>query len=334
MVRPYEQRFPWNLDWNLLRTFMVIVEQRGLSKAADVLGLKQPTISSALKRLEETVGHKLLDRKPNRFFVTRAGAKLYAECSTIFGAVREIPVLLDADEEEVTGHIGIVMASHVTSPHFDKFLEEFSSRNPKVTYSIVVAESADVVGRIRQNHASFGVCLLSKEPKSLESTVLFREYFALYCGSQHPLFGRENVRDSEISGEPSVSFQTEIEGGPLAAVARLRERAQLAPGLRGISSNLPEVRRMIVANIGIGALPIHVAERDVQLGLLWQMPPYTDLPAVDIFLLSNPKKRSNQAEALFIEELTAQTNSLSVAERTYTTSRTTEKTGDERALSR
>ena len=34
-MKPYEQRFPWQLDWNLLRTFMVVVEQRGISRAAD-----------------------------------------------------------------------------------------------------------------------------------------------------------------------------------------------------------------------------------------------------------------------------------------------------------
>ncbi|MGB5557478.1 MAG: LysR family transcriptional regulator, partial [Paracoccaceae bacterium] len=60
MLRPYEQRFPWNLDWNLLRTFMVVVDQGGITRAADFLGVKQPTISSALKRLEDTVGQRLL----------------------------------------------------------------------------------------------------------------------------------------------------------------------------------------------------------------------------------------------------------------------------------
>jgi DNA-binding MarR family transcriptional regulator len=44
---------------------MVVVEQRGVSKAADFLGLKQPTISAALKRLEDTTGHTLIERKPN-----------------------------------------------------------------------------------------------------------------------------------------------------------------------------------------------------------------------------------------------------------------------------
>lgn len=296
MLKPYEQRFPWNLDWNLLRTFMVVIEQRGVSKAADFLGLKQPTISSALKRLEETVGHTLVERKPNRFRLTQAGTILYAECSAIFGTVSQLPALLESREEEVSGHVSIVLASHVVSSHFDGVLETFARANPKVTYSMAVAESAEVVNRIRQNRASFGVCLLKKMPENLDARVLFREFFGLFCGPKHRLFGRETIRKSDLNGEPSVSFETEIEGGALDSVARLREQVGLAPSLRGVSSNLLEIRRMIIANIGIGALPIHVAEREVRSGQLRQLPPYKNLPAADIYLLTNPKRKMSPPE--------------------------------------
>ena len=43
-MQPYEQRFPWNLDWNLLRTFMIVVDQRGLTRAADFLGVTTETL--------------------------------------------------------------------------------------------------------------------------------------------------------------------------------------------------------------------------------------------------------------------------------------------------
>lgn len=317
MAKPYEQRFPWNLDWNLMRTFMVVVEQQGVSKAADFLGLKQPTISSALKRLEETTGHTLIERKPNRFSVTPAGEILYAECSTVFGTVSQLPALLDAREEELSGHISIVLASHVVSPHFDNVLEDFAARNPKVTYSLVVAESAEVVNRIRQNRASFGVCLLDKTPKNLVARILFREYFGLFCGPRHRLFHCENISKSDLQGEPSVSFQTEIEGGPLDAVARLREQVRLEPGLRGVSSNLPEVRRMIIANIGIGALPVHVAERDVKLGQLRQLPPYKHLPAVDIYLLTNPRRKMSPPEAALLALYVSLIETAPLSHRTY-----------------
>lgn len=317
MLRPYEQRFPWNLDWNLLRTFMVVVEQRGVSKAADFLGLKQPTISSALKRLEDRIGHKLIDRKPNRFSVTEAGSVLYAECSTIFGSISQLPALLEAHEEDITGHISIVLASHVVSPHFDAVLERFAALNPKVTYSIVVDESTDVVTRIGQNRASFGICLMNSSPQNLETRVLFREYFGLYCGPRHRLFNKPQISMADLQGEPSVSFQTEIEGGPLDSVARLRERARLAPGLRGVSSNLTEVRRMIIANLGIGALPVHVAERDVRLGQLRQLPPYKRLPVVDISLLTNPRRKMLPAETILVKMFDTLITENELADRTY-----------------
>lgn len=317
MLKPYEQRFPWNLDWNLLRTFMVIVEQRGVTRAADFLGLKQPTISSALKRLEDAVGHRLIRRKPNEFIVTPAGKMLYAECSTIFGAVSQLPSILAARDEDLHGHIIMTLASHVVSPHFDRVMAEFGARHPKVTFSISIAESAEVVNRVRQNRASLGICLIDRTPKGLDLQLLFREYFGLFCGPGHRLFGRTGIRLADLAGEPSVSFQTETEGGPLDAVARLRARGRLAPGPRGISSNLTEVRRMIESGIGIGALPLHVARRDVEAGKLWQVAPYRNLPAIDIFLVTNPKRSLSAPETVFLAACRDMIGRTTLEDRTY-----------------
>lgn len=299
MIKPYEQRFPWNLDWNLLRTYMVVVEQGGISRAADYLGLKQPTISAALKRLEEAVGYELVVRRPTEFKVTRAGNTLYRECAQIFGVVSQLPSLLGTGGTDLRGHISLAMTSHVISEHFDNALHDFAAAHPHVTFSVSVSESEDVVTRVRQNRASFGVCLLQKVPANMKASVLYREYFGLFCGPRHHLFAQENIALTELEGEISVSFQTETEEGPLQPVTRLRARAKLARGWRGVSSNLHELRRMIVAGVGIGALPMHVARRDMAAGRLRQLPPYDDLPAVDIYLLENSRRKLSDAEQEF-----------------------------------
>lgn len=317
MLRPYEQRFPWNLDWNLLRTFMVIVDQRGVTRAANFLGLKQPTISSALRRLEDAVGHQLVIRKPNEFVVTPSGKMLYDQCVSVFGTVSKLPSILNAEEEALHGHISLTLASHVVSPHFDAVLRDFGARHPRVAFSISIAESAEVVNRVRQSRASLGICLIDRKPAGLELELVFRESFGLFCGPGHRLFGRRDTRLADLEGEPSVSFQTETEGGPLDAVARLRARARLAPGPRGISSNLTEVRRMIVSGIGIGALPLHVAKRDVEAGQLWQIAPYTDLPCIDIYLVTNPKREATAAETEFLSLCREMMARIPIGERTY-----------------
>ncbi|MEZ5767372.1 MAG: LysR family transcriptional regulator [Paracoccaceae bacterium] len=316
-MKPYEQRFPWQLDWNLLRTFMVVVEQRGISRAADFLGLKQPTISSALKRLEAAAGQKLIIRKPNEFKVTRAGQVLYAQCSSIFGAISQLPSLLEIGGEDLHGHISIGTTSHVESDHFDAVLHSFAKRHPKVTFSFNVAESEEIVARVAQNRTSLGICLMHKIPAGLKARILYREYFGLFCGPRHPLFDRAEIALSDLEGAQSVSFQTETEGGPLEPVAQLRARARIATGWRGVSSNLHELRRMIVANVGIGALPLHVARRDVDLGRLRQLPPYDGLPVVNIYLLTNPTRRLSEAEAAFLAACDDALTEATVEERTY-----------------
>lgn len=317
MAQPFKQRFPWNLDWNLLRTFMVVVEQHGISKAADFLGLKQPTISAALKRLEQHTGQVLIIRKPNEFSVTRAGQVLYTECAKIFGSVSQLPSLLDVAHAELRGHLSIATTSHVISDHFDDFLNRFTNAHPNVTYSFSVSESEDVETTVSQNRASFGICLLAKPPENLETLVLYREYFGLYCGARHPLFKVRDIDPKDLEGEPFVAFQTEAEGGPLAATSRLRSRLKLANSWRGVSSSLNEIRRMIMANIGIGALPIHVAKQDVEAGRLRQLPPYDELPLVNINLISNPTRRQSDAEATFLTACIAELSAIDIRERTY-----------------
>lgn len=317
MAKKYEERLPWQLDWNLLRTFVVVVDEGGITPAANFLGLKQPTISAALKRLEETFGRKLVDRSPNHFSVTPLGQVIYAEARSVFGTISQLPTLMGGMEDHVTGHISLAVASHVVSPHFDKVLETFNTRHPQVTYTIASLGSAEVVSHVQQNRVTMGICLLHEKPARLETRVLFREFFGFYCGPKHRLFGRNAIETSELRDEEAVSFHTEEVNGPLFAVSNLRQQLGMKPGLKGVSSSLPEVRRMIISNIGIGALPVHVAHRDVKQGLLWQLPPYTDLPTIDIHLATNPKRTMNRAETILLDMLGTELSQTPLSERTY-----------------
>lgn len=319
MALPHRNRFPWNLDWNLLRTFMVVVEQRGISKAAIFLGLKQPTVSSALKRLEDTVGKTLVIRKSNEFTVTRAGHVLYTECATIFGSVSQLPAILHEDNTELRGHLSIAITSSVISEHFDRFLHQFSSANPNVTYSFSVYESDEVEKLVTLNRYSFGICLLSKLPEKLEILELYKEYFGLFCGSRHRLFTEKSITLEDLEGEPFVAFQTEAEGGPLEAISKLRSRLNFSRNWRGVSSSLNEIRRMIMSNIGIGALPLHVAQQDVAAGHIRQLPPYEDLPQISIYLISNSSRRCSEAETAFLSAIKIHMSTVGITERIYGT---------------
>lgn len=304
-----------DLDWNLLRTFMVIVQERGITRAANRLGLRQPTVTAALKRLERQLGWTLVQRGRGQFRVTQAGELLYREAVEIYGNITRLEVLLGSASEPVAGHVTITMASHVECAYLDEVLARFHQEHPAATFTIEIATSAAVVQNVLQRDASLGVCLVHNKNPALEYTFMFREHFGFYCGPRHRLFGRRGLRLADLRDETFVSFKTDRLTDALRPVALLRAREQLAERIIGMSSHLEEVRRMIVAGLGYGTLPVHVAERDVRQGLLWRLPPYEDPPAVDIFLVTNPRSHLNPAEQAFLEVLRARIAGASPSER-------------------
>ncbi|WP_421913335.1 LysR family transcriptional regulator [Mesorhizobium sp.] len=303
IARP--ERLVWDLDWNLLRTFVVIAEVKSITRAAERLNLKQPSVSNALRRLEDRVGRRLVERDATRFELTEVGRLLYEQSVEVFGTISQLPLLMRGISDDVTGHVIIATASHVVSPIFDQALSEFHRNYPRASITISVAASTEVTKQVRERRASFGICLVSQRDPALEYEMVYREFFGFFCGPRHRLFGREGLTLADLRGEPSVSFQTDHISDALRPVALLRSEARLNADVVGVSSSLEEVRRMIVAGLGIGPLPLHVARRDVDDGVLWRLPPYDAPPAVDIFLLVNPDKTMNRAEKALLSGLHA-----------------------------
>lgn len=317
MFEPKANAFPWALDWNLLRTFMVIVEQGSITLAAETLGRQQPSISNALKRLETSVDQRLIDRKPNYFRVTSAGNKLYRECVAIFESISRFPNLLDDANNELTGHISIAVTSHIVCPLFDQALQDFNKSHAKVSFQIRVEDSQTVINRVLRKQSSLGICLVDHQDKKLSYQHMYRQYFGFFCGPSHPLFAKQQISLRDLQGEACVSFPTDSEDGALRAVSKLRSKAQIQYKLGGVSASLHEVRRMIIAGLGIGPLPLHVAQKDVDNCDLRQLPPFDDLPSIDIYMVSNPKTRLNRAEMRFIKSLSDKINATRLSDRTY-----------------
>jgi len=311
------ERLARDLDWNLLRTFLALADAGSVTRAAERLGLQQPSVSSALKRLEDRVGRRLIDRRPGRFALTEAGRLLRDEAVDINGAILRIGTLLREVGEEVRGHVTIAIASHVYCPLFDQVLGDFHRSYPAATFSFDVSASRQAVEAVLARRVSFAVCLLREHDPKLESRRMFREFFGLFCGPSHPLFGRRGLRVADLAGQPSVSFVTDQLDDALRPVTLMRAAAGLDVKVVGSSANLEEVRRMIVAGLGVGPLPIHVAREDVERGRLWRLPPYDNPPPIDVHLIWNPRARLNRAESYLRDTLVDRIAATPIAARTY-----------------
>ena len=302
--RPIDpERLLYDLDWNLLRSFVVIVQAGGISRAAEIMHLTQPTLSAALKRLEDRIGRRLIERGPAVFELTEPGRRLYDEAVEIRGSVLRLTTILRDVTDVIKGHVRLAIASHVISPLLDDCIRDFHKACPFATLEIEVMASRQVQSRLVDRAVSVGICLALNRQRPLEYQRLFSEYFGIFCGRSHHLYGQRNIGIEALRGESSVSFVTDQMSDALRPVTLMRAELGLSDHLVGQSPNLEEVRRMICAGLGVGPLPVHVARPDLDSGLLWRLPPYDGLPRIDVNVAWNPQARLNRAEQAFLDLL-------------------------------
>jgi DNA-binding transcriptional LysR family regulator len=294
-----DKRFASRVDWNLMRTFVEIVRAGGIGAAARQLNRQQPSISAALKRLEEHVGTTLLHRSASGVEVTEAGKAMLALCEDMLESVRLMPHQVAQATRQVAGIVRIQIVSGLVSPEFDEAVASFHRRHPAIRIEIRVSPWRQVLDAIEQGEVEIGVGYDSSVRGSLLYEPLLVERQQLYCSRSNPYFGYRISRLHELKDEGFVlTGDDEIEH-----ITHLRRRYRLGAKVNGLAEDINEARRLIVHGVGIGFLPILAAENEVGKGRLWPLLHADVEPAYDIFLLARAEPARDTATQLFWDEV-------------------------------
>lgn len=294
-----DKTFASRVDWNLLRTFVEIVRAGGIGAAARKLNKQQPSISAALKRLEEQVGVQLLNRSAGGVEMTAAGTALLALCEEMLEAARMVPHQVAQATKRIEGVVRIQLISAVTSVEFDEAIASFHRRNPNIHIEIRVSPWRAVLDALEHGEAEIGVGYDSNVRGGLIYEPLLVERQQLYCSRSHPLFGHRVERLGDLKDEGFVlTGEDELE-----TITRLRRRYRLGTRATGRAEDINEAIRLITLGVGIGFLPVLAAETAVAKGKLWPLLHPDTEPSYDIFLLARAEPSRDTATQLFFDEV-------------------------------
>ena len=222
-------KFANQLDWNLLRTFMVIVQERSITLAAHRLSVTQPSVSAALRRLEERLDRRLIERGGAASFQpTAAGEVLYRHCADIYRLVTALPDALDAAHSAVQGIVTLHLSGHVHWPELPALIAAYRQEYPLVRFRIKRGTCGDILSLLAQKNAALGVVSAPDARPTLSRAPLFEQDMLHYAAAGAP--------SGELRGAPVIGYEDEQTGAPLAALAvhRIRcglEGATVAEGL-------------------------------------------------------------------------------------------------------
>ncbi|MEA0565903.1 LysR family transcriptional regulator [Lysinibacillus irui] len=200
------------MDIKQLHYFIAVSEHMNFSKAAERLHISQPSLSNAIKKLEEEIGSPLLERNTRNLQLTEAGEVLFERAKVI---VKNMEVLkIEMDEVIIHGTREITIGVMESIKHWlPKVIANYKKDYPEMIIHLV-----DILGskRVKKSLKSYKTHLiitnqLMDDPE-LEVKTLYEERLVAVLPLHHPLAKKEKVTISDISEEPFIisteGFQT------------------------------------------------------------------------------------------------------------------------------
>lgn len=146
------------MELRVLRYFLMVVNERNISRAAEQLHVSQPTISRQLKDLEDELGVSLFERGSRQIELTEAGEYFANQA-------RQIVLLADKtvanvnQTQALTGSILIGSAEAPMMTTIAKAISQLGQTAPKVQVGIYSTDANDVNQRLKAGIFDFGVVM-------------------------------------------------------------------------------------------------------------------------------------------------------------------------------
>lgn len=129
------------LDLDAVHAFVRIAELGSFTRAADALRTTQAAISLKLKRLEERVGARLLERTPRYVQLSAAGAAFLEQARELLAAHDRALGVFGAGRQRLA--IGI--SDHVAGPELPALIARMNAQDPQLVVEIRIGSSADLL---------------------------------------------------------------------------------------------------------------------------------------------------------------------------------------------
>jgi LysR family cyn operon transcriptional activator len=181
-----------------LRYFLAVAGAGSFSRAADRLGISQPSVSQQMRELEGNLRVSLFQRRGKRILLTAAGLIFQEHARAILRQLENFLDELSSDSAQLRGalHLGIVPWLDVAL--VPQLLGLFIGRHPEVNLTVTEISSDDIETALEEGQLDVGMGFLTRHSPNLRYDLLSSDEFALIVPAGHPWSNRRMVHLSEL----------------------------------------------------------------------------------------------------------------------------------------
>src|SRR5881275_2916278 len=248
-------RVPLMVELRHLRALLAVAGAKSIGRAAEQLGVAQPSVSRQLNELEHAVGVPLLDRSARGVILTPAGASLAGDCPELLLSLEQL------FEEATRARRGMearcvvgAVATTVTSAILTGLLTECAARYPEVR--VMIEEMASPLqppalarGKIDLGlaHAYVGV---GGEQAFARHRIAEDRVDGALLGSGHPLAQRRKLEAADLADVPFLFPERAFHPGLYDLVLRALDSIGLTPRIDATYDGLPAVWSLVAQGKG------------------------------------------------------------------------------------
>jgi DNA-binding transcriptional LysR family regulator len=263
-----------NITIQQMESLVHIVEEGSFSRAAKKVFLTQPSLSKHIKNLEESVNARIVDRRNRGIFLTPEGKVLYDYAKKILRLRDEAKEKISRMKENESGSI-FVSASTIPATYIlPRLLNDFKKRFPDIRAYVQPSDSEETLAMILDDQAEMGFIGKKTFDKRLNVESLWEDSLILAVPADHLWVKKKCVTLDEVSKAPFVIRE---KGSATRKILEDYLRKNTAKALSMFDcvcemGSSEAVKEAIIAGLGVSILSVHAIKRELQQGVLCEVP--------------------------------------------------------------
>lgn len=266
-----------------LNYLVAVADLRSFIQAADQCCISQPTLSTQIKKMEESLGVQIFERSNKKVLPTELGEQIIASARRILLEIDTIHQLAGNAQDPLAGNFRLGAFPTLSTYIFPGLVPLIKQTLPKLRLILIEEKTDALIAQLKQGQLDAALLALPVQDDALETRKLFEDKFFLAVASDHPLAERSTIAQPDLANQQLLLLD---EGhclrGQALQICQLNH-AEEEQDVR--ATGLETLRQMVRAGTGITFMPkiaIHEPEDGIRyipfdepvpkrtIGLVWR----------------------------------------------------------------
>ena len=259
-----------------LRYIVTLAHERHFGRAAEKCHVSQPTLSVALKKVEQRYGITLFERSSSEVRLTPTGEQFALQAGRVLDESVRLREIAEQGKNPLVGPFRLGVIYTIAPYLLPRLIPAIHAQAPSMPIYLYENFTVRLAEQLRRGSLDAVIVAEPFAEPGIVSRPVYDEPFCVVLPTGHPLTGKAAIPAKDVVGENLLllgngnCFRDQV----VQACPQLSEPGGIEGALEG--SSLETVRYMVASGAGISVVPVSAAQSWPRNEALLQFRPFTD----------------------------------------------------------